>query len=426
MKLTLPAFITFLIWLQAFDFSYASPVAPPFYWGVANAAFQVEGSPIISDWREWTMMPEKIADQSNAEIATDFWHRYEEDFRLAKELGSNSFRISIAWERLQPQKGKWDETALAHYKKIILTMRKYELEPFVTLHHFVLPKWVSDEGGVLAPQFSNYFSDYALKVVAALSDEPTKVQYWMTFNEPNVLAANGYIWGDWPPGFKGKVWLAINAMKQMAEAHRQSYFKISTLRLAHIKIGVAQHWRDMQAHMNRPVDRAAKAIADKLFNRYFVDRAMKGKKTLDYIGINYYGRTTLAGMSQAPFIGFVNGDGPVTDIGWEIYPQGLEHVLLDVTKRYKLPLIVTENGLADNSDKWRSEFLKGHIAALMRAKEKGANVFGYMHWSLTDNFEWAQGLTPRFGLVGIDYTDQSRRPRPSFYTYKDIIKKYKH
>ncbi len=427
-----------------------------FLWGVANAAFQVEGAvidgvPTKSDWYEWTHTPGKITDGTNADQATDFWNMYEKDFKLASELGVNSFRLSVAWERIQPKENQWDEEALSHYQKIIEKMREYGLEPIVTLHHFVLPKWVVDKGGLLSPDFPRIFAIYAQHVVAALTKKPYSVHFWITFNEPAVLAMKGYVSGEWPPGLKGDTQKALKAQSQMAEAHIQAQREIKKLSIPDLKLGIAQHWRDFQPKTNSFFDRKVRSFLDLAFNRYFINILMTGnpcskffrvfcpssslrvhEKVLDFIGINYYGRTIVSFVGLPGLYKTEEGPGPKSDMGWEVYPEGMYTVLKEVSK-FGLPIMVTENGVADHGikkpdgrvfDPTREKFLRDHIDYMFKARDEGVNVIGYMYWSLTDNFEWSSGTTPRFGLVEFDYGTQSRKPRDSFDIYKSIIRSH--
>lgn len=392
-----------------------------FFWGVANAAFQVEGSPVESDWTQWTSSPGKIADGTDANKATRFWNSYEEDFDLAKELGSTMFRISIAWERVEPSPGQFNEEALNHYEKMVTALRARNIEPMVTLHHFVLPAWLSKKGGLESADFADHFTSFTLKVVEKLSWGTSQVRWWMTFNEPIVLITGGYILGEWPPG-KKNIFAALKASRAIAKAHNQAAKAIrkSSEVPKEIKLGLAYHWREMKSENFGALNGTVEKVMDWIFNTGFLDSV--NMKDLDYLGINYYGKSVLHFQSKWPFIKIDEGDGPTTDLGWVIHPEGLGEVLKDAYNKYKLPIVISENGLADATDEKRPDFLKAHIEQVKSAIKNGIPVIGYLHWSITDNFEWAKGLSPRFGLVAIDYEDGKRRPRPSFHVYKEIIK----
>lgn len=428
--------------LVSFFANAEAPVWPfrDFLGGAANAAFQVEGSPVESDWTRWTHEPGKIADGTNADRATDFWKRYDEDFALAAKLGANSFRISIAWERIEPRVGVFNAEALAHYETMIVAMRRHGLEPVVTLHHFVLPAWLADRGGLEAADFPVLFERYAERVVQRLAREPARVRLWMTFNEPMVLVHSGYLKGQWPPGHMNDAAGAMRAAANMARAHIRT---VTRLRAANPETlwSVAAHWRDFQP-VGGWLDGAFAKLSNWAFNQQFLDSIHTGKllfwmpgsgvererialpggrSTMDYVGVNYYGRMQVAFTPKPPFVVVSEGPGEKQDLGWEMYADGLDHVARNIHHRYSLPIFVTENGLADANDRWRAKFIDEHLAALRRARDSGIPVVGYLHWSLTDNFEWAEGLKPRFGLVEIDYASGARKPRPSFDKYRQRL-----
>ena len=423
MRSSLVFAIVLLIWSTAFA---AEPAQRPFLWGVANSAFQVEGAPADSDWYRFTHTRGAIKDGTNADVATDFWNRYDEDFALAQGLGANAFRMSLAWERIEPQRGKWDEDALDHYEKIILDLRARGLEPVVTIWHTALPEWVASEGGVLSPHFINDFSDYAAKVVARFYKGQTHVRYFLTLNEPTTYAESAYIDGGYTTGIKGNYVKFVEAIHRQADAHVAAYNKIHELPDSNdVMVGYAQDMEDFQPKNPwNPMDRLARYFSELMYNRSFIDRIAGNTiafPAIDFLGVNYYNRNIVS----FTFDGFVktsNGSGPVSQTGQEVYPQGLEHVLRKASK-YRLPIMITENGVADPSDQLRSDFLRDHIHYLMKARDQDhIPVIGYMHWSLTDNFEWNYGSQIHYGLVAIDYTNNLKRiPRASYYVYKDLI-----
>jgi beta-glucosidase len=392
----------------------------PFFWGVGHSAFQVEGSPGRSDWSMATETPGRIADGTNANRATDFWNDPDKDFELAQQLGSNMFRLSVAWERIEPKPGQWDENALAQYEKIILGIRKRGMEPLVTLHHFVLPDWMADKGGINSEDFSNHFAQFSMKVVRRLAIGPAQVKWWMTINEPAVLVTGGYILGEWPP-FKKSFSESRSAIKNLSRAHNvvTQLIRNSIDLPRDLKVSIAYHWTDIQAEGFGLFNGLIAKIGDYFFNRYFLDSVAIN---LDYLGMNYYGRKVVRLIGKWPFFSVDEGQGKMSDLNWVIYPEGLGRSLKDAFETYQLPILIAENGVADASDSLRAEFLRTHVAQIQSAKSRGIPVIGYLHWSLTDNFEWARGLTPRFGLVEVNHKTGERKPRPSFRVFQDIIK----
>ena len=428
-----------------------SAVADPFFWGVASSAFQVEGHPKDSDWRRWTHTPGKIKDGTNADLVSDFWNRYDEDFALAQDLGVNAYRISVAWERIETQPGVYDFKALAHYQKMILSMRKRGMEPVITLQHFVLPGWLADQGGLLAPGFAESFRNFSALVFQALAPAPYSVRYWITLNEPNVLALASYFGGVFPPG-KNNGGLSARAQAALAKAHIFATIRLRELwsrnqNWAQPKIGLALNWVHLEPKNPNFQDQLFTSIGQKNYNETFVNAVLTGNLEfghillggkvsqkvslppnyvgLDYLGLNYYFREQVYAQPWPPFYGHGPGPADKTDLGWEIFPQGLEAGLKKAHTLWKLPLLISENGIADQNDTRRASFLDSHLKAMNRAMASGVPVIGYLHWSLTDNFEWAEGLNQRFGLVAVNYSTLQKTRRPSFEFYKQWIARAK-
>jgi beta-glucosidase len=416
--------LSLILLLSISTFPSAHAASAPFLWGVANSAFQVEGSPKDSDIYRDTHTKGYVKDGSNADIATDFWNRYDEDFALAQNLGVNGFRMSIAWERIEPARGQWDEDAIAHYEKMILAMRARGIEPVVTLFHNVLPIWVSEKGAMLSPTFTEDFAEFASHTVDRLANGPAQVHYWLTFNEPTTYAEGSYMAGG------GSSANFLHLIRAQSKAHIAAFKKIKALANADkIKIGYAQDWEDFEVtnKANLPNDMAL-YFTDRFYNRGFLSQIIKampgGKPALDYLGINYYTRSQVK-FSFKEFAKVAPGPGPESTMGMEICPDGFEKVLKRAA-RYKLPILVTENGVTDINDSLRPKFLEDHIHYLLKAiQEDLVNVIGYMHWSLTDNFEWESGLSQHYGLVAVDYSTLVRTPKPSYYVYKKLIEENK-
>lgn len=375
-----------------------------FYFGAATSSHQVEGGQ-TNDWTEW----EVESGHERSGRAADHWNRYEEDFDLAKKLGHNAHRFSIEWSRVEPEEGKFDEAALAHYRAVVKALRKRGIEPFVTLWHFTLPLWVARQGGWESERTVEHFARYVGRVASYLKDD---VKFWMTQNEPEICAHMAYLSGRWPPGAKNPL-RALSVFFRLMRAHRAAYAVLKGIAPG-AQVGIAKNHIYFEAAGMSVWNQMLKAIADWWWNFLFLDRT---KDALDFIGVNFYFHNRIDGWFNK------NANEKVSDMGWELLPETLFHALMEL-KRYRKPLYVTENGLADARDLHRADYIRESLGAVKRAIDAGADVRGYLHWSLLDNFEWADGFAPRFGLVKVDYRTFARRIRPSALVYRDMIKKW--
>ncbi len=392
-----------------------------FFWGAATSAHQVEGG-MANDWSKWEYSHDRLADLKARNLnpdnfisgrAADHYRRFEEDFTLAASLGHNAHRFSIEWSRIEPIEGVFNEAALNHYRDVILALRRRGLEPFVTLWHFTLPRWLAKKGGWLHRQSPEYFARYSAKVAAALGDIVT---YWITINEPEIYAKNAYLFGIWPPQRKNplRYWLC---RRHLMQAHRRAYAEIKRADPGST-IGWAKNYIYFEPVEPTLIARLTASFLDWHWNQRFFNTL---RSYQDFIGLNYYfyRRVTAFGVLPPPV------RAPHSDLGWEIAPEKLYATLMRLM-RYQLPIFILENGLADTADAQRSRFIEMHIAAMEKAIHAGADVRGYFHWSLLDNFEWHLGFGPRFGLIAVDYATLERKPRPSAIVYKAIIKQAHH
>jgi beta-glucosidase len=407
-----------------------------FLWGSATAAHQVEGNNRNSDWWEWEHRKGTIADGTTSEVACDQYNRYASDFDLVKQLHQNAHRFSLEWSRIEPREGVFSARAINHYRRVIEALRERDIEPMVTLHHFTNPMWLMKEGGWTNPKVVEYFSRYTKVVATEFGDI---VRHWVTINEPAVYAYNSYVEGIAPPGSQS-VRLAALVMTNMLRAHGLAYHILHEIaQLPGCNVGIAKHIRIMDPLRPRNIlDRAAAKISDFLFNQWFLDAVETGRlawpigmgqkvqllaDTQDFIGLNYYSREMVRfnlWQPQSLFIKNLTRPGaPTNDLGWELYPEGFFRVLMRL-KRYEKAIYITENGVPATDDAMRRTFLKEHLAQMHRAISNGVDVRGYFHWSLLDNFEWEEGLTPRFGLIHVDYATQKRTPRPSAEIFAEI------
>lgn len=404
-----------------------------FFWGTAVASHQVEGNNTNNDWWEFEKQG-KVRDGQVSGIACDFWNRYEDDIKLMKELNNNAFRFSLEWSRIEPRPGYFDDSAIEHYRKIIIRLRENNIEPFVTIHHFTNPLWISKEGGWLNPKTIDYFLRYTEKVAKSFKD---LVKYWITINEPNAYAFTSYAMGMFPPQEKSIIKM-LKVLNNMVKAHGKAY-AILHENIPDSKVSIAYNVMVFDPiRENSYVDRKIQRFLDNLYNLTFINAIINGKfsspfikedipyvkNTLDYLGINYYTRVRV-GFSLKDFPYFIKQYVPEnverSDFGWEIYPEGFYRVLKRFWEMTHIPIIVTENGISDAKDDKRPKFLISHLLQLYRAIEDGVKVEGYLHWSLMDNFEWAEGFYQRFGLFEMDYNTLERKWRESAKIYKNIV-----
>lgn len=381
-----------------------------FYWGAATSAYQVEGNNIHSDWWSWERAD---STRTKAGKACDHYNLFDDDFKLASLLGHNAHRLSIEWSRIELSPGVINKRAIAHYREVLESLKKHGLTSFVTLHHFTNPNWFAKRGGWLRADSPDLFVKYVREVVINLGD---LVDFWITINEPMVYVSQSYWQRRWPPQEKSfvGVWRVIN---NMARAHKLAYREIHRHQ-PNASVGIAKHLVAYQpADFRRIGDRWVAAVEDWWFNHRFFSLT---RDTHDYIGVNYYFLLKKK-FSIIPLrVSSVLGKGNKSDMGWPIDAGGFEQVLLHM-RRYGRPIYVLENGIADANDDQRADFICSHLRALERAQAKGADVRGYLHWSLLDNYEWDKGFDPRFGLVEVDYETMVRRPRSSAYVMRAII-----
>ena len=393
-----------------------------FLWGAATSSYQVEGNNSNSDWWPW----EKAVGKENSGAACRHYELYNQDFDLAKELNHNAHRLSIEWARVEPNEGEFSQEALKHYVDVILALRSRGIEPMVTLHHFTNPIWFSQSGAWENKRSVERFFRYCEVVTRALAKH---VHYWVTINEPSIYASHSYIFGQWPPQTKS-VWKTKAVYDNMTWAHIKAYHLMhkiyKELNFSKPSVGVAQHVQAIVPCTNSLRDRWATSLRKKWFHFGIFDEIMK-HKAMDFIGLNYYSRqqVELTGWGLGNFVWETcnSNHDPCTknSLGWDIYPQGLCQVLLEL-KKYNVPVVITENGICTLDDNQRWDFIQSHLKAVHQAISQGANVAGYLYWSLMDNFEWAQGFTPRFGLIEIDYTTYKRTVRESARKFAQICK----
>lgn len=393
--------------------------------GTATASLQIEGGDRANNWYDWAQLPGTIADGSTPLRATDHWVRWRKDTALMAELGMQTYRMSLEWSRIEPKPGDFDRAAIARYREEVEAIRAAGIVPLVTLHHFSHPSWFQGLGAFTSPHAPDRFLRFVEVVVEALGDLVTD---WVTINEPNVYAVQAHLFGEAPPGTRD--WGAVRAtLRHMAIAHCRAYRRIHEL-LPEARVGFAHHAR-VFAPRNRwnPLHRVMSVLDRALFQDLLADAMLGGRfprllgrapadvtpgRYYDYLGLNYYSRSAVRGIDDGTFPG-----APVNDLGWEIYPEGLVEVARDLHERYPAPIWVTENGTADARDAFRARFVHEHL----RAAATSALPFErYYHWCFVDNWEWAEGEEPRFGIVALDFETQERTPRDSARFLQAVIR----
>ena len=394
-----------------------------FLWGAATSAHQVEGQNIYNDW--WQAEQGHLLKEASV-LACKHYELYAEDFAIAQQLNHNCHRFSIEWSRIEPQEGNFQATEIEHYRKIIADLKSKGMEPIVTLHHFTNPTWFSQKGGWTKFKLQKYFLRFVDKIVKEFADQ---VKFWITINEPLVYSSHSYLLGAWPPK-EHSLFKTAKVTLNLASAHIKAYRIIHQIyrqkSLASPMVGIAANLQAFEICQPTLKNKLARYLRDRLYNFYFIEELLR-KKTLDYIGVNYYGRNLVDARSwlirHLLLDTCCDNHYPLrkNSLGWDIYPQGLYKLLISL-KKYNLPVLITENGICTQDDALRWDYIREHLEELHRAIGQGVGVIGYIYWSLIDNFEWDKGFAPRFGLVGVDYQNYKRTIRPSAKKLAEVFK----
>ena len=395
-----------------------------FSFGVSTAAHQVEGNNSNSDWWEWEKIPGKIKNGQRSGIATDSWGHQDEDISNMKSLGVGVYRYSVEWAKIEPSEGVFDEQMLAQYSDQLDRLARAGIEPMVTLQHFSLPLWVRDHGGWDWDGITDAFEKYVAKVVPVLGN---RVKWWITINEPMSVIAGGYMSDVFPPGVNNLASIGT-PMINMVRAHAHAYHKIHELLdtkgfkpkvgLAHnlIIIDPLKKYNLLERYTakqfgqiyNWAIPDALKTGEFKVFFPFMIDAKAhipEAKNTQDFFGLNYYTRYRVKVdlFSKTKFERVVTPGAPVNDLGWEIYPFGIARLLDQINVRFpRMPIWITENGIADANDHLRTKYIKEHLEFIADRIADGMPIKGYCHWTLNDNFEWAEGFTAHFGFFSLD------------------------
>jgi beta-glucosidase len=405
-----------------------------FLWGASTASHQVEGR-TINQWSVWELenahrlankkypkltrlanwknIESQVRDPSNyvSGEGVDHYNRYKEDFRLIKDLNFNSFRFGLEWSRIEPNKGEWNQEEINHYHDYIDELLKKNIKPILNIWHWTVPVWFADEGGFEKSKNLIYFDNFVKKLIEEYGH---KLEYIITINEPNVYASYSYLTGAWPPQNRDVIKF-VRVFYNLVRAHRRAYNIIKSMRPS-MKIGVANQVANIQAKRPHNIfDELSTKWMRYFWNWWYYERI---KNYQDFLGMNYYFTDYYTGKIEKQ-----NPDFPLSDNGWYMEPEGLYPIILRAWTRFKKPIIITENGLADSGDAYRQWWLEESIFAMERALSEGVKLDGYLHWSLLDNFEWDSGWWPKFGLIEVDRKNNMKRTiRPSARWFSRKIK----
>jgi beta-glucosidase len=417
-----------------------------FIWGVAAAAHQVEGYHTNNQWYLW----ESTVDASGKPMisggqlscmACDHWRRDPQDIRLMKELGVKSYRFSVEWSRIEPKEGVFDSLAIRHYQDVCDSLIAAGIIPMATLHHFTNPIWFEKKGAFEKMENVADFVRFAEVTYLALKD---RVKWWCTINEPAVYVVGGYFQGNMPPG-KKDARLAAVVLRNILEAHVQAYWKIKSLPGGDLmQVGLVKNMTQMDPFRKWHIgDWILANLMDGVFNgttlnflktgKYkfnmptmakLTDENTKAKGSMDFIGLNYYSHYNYKfsfNLDKAFQAKLLPGEIK-TDMDYASYPEGFYRAIKTVSQ-FGVPIIITENGIADASDDHRALFISQYLYAVSKGISEGYDIKGYYYWSLMDNFEWSLGYDMKFGLYSVDWPTQIRILREGAKRYQEIIKK---
>jgi beta-galactosidase len=471
-------------WLGPFNPSPRANFPSTFFWGSATAPYQVEGMLHNTEWYQWESMGH-VANNDHADDGDQSLAFYMADVNTLTQTHQNAYRFGIEWARVFPTATQWqmcrnatpatrqtvchaaaDPTGLAYYHSLLAALRTQHITPLVTMQHYSLPTYVNDltmDYHTQGWQRADLVNDLAAWAAFVAGEYGGEVDWWVTINEPTAFAVTAYFLGAMPPGIQFQPDAVIAAFDNMVHAHAAMYDAIhandtmiaqasggpiSPAQPAYVSI--AQNLaRFFGLDPTDSRDAAAAQLADQLYNRAFYEAMVHGnldanlnghidpgepmndpalRNRADYLGMNYYTTEIVQHNSAIPILHAIpippgNAHGlPLTDYGWDIYPQGLYDTLMWVNA-YALPIVISENGIADHADVNRARYIAEHLAAVAAAMQAGAHVIGYFHWSNIDNFEWSAGFCPHFGLFSVDRTSptRTRTMRPSAMVYQQII-----
>lgn len=403
-----------------------------FLWGAATSAHQVEGG-LHNQWTVWELENAKsLAARASYQYsdldnwskisreaqnppnyvsgrAVDHFSRYEEDFDILKQLNLNAFRFGIEWSRVEPEEGRFSTESINHYRAYIQALKKRGIVPVLTLFHFTLPTWFAERGGFEKRSNIKYFVRFAERIFDEFASD---LRWVITVNEPEIYASESYRHGQWPPQKISRQAEKV-VLLNLAAAHRRIYRRAKK-QYPNLKLSAAKNSSYIYAGDDAWLSQASASWLTWSRDDWFLNQI---KRQLDFLGVNYYFSDQVYGYRVH------NPDDNLNDLGWDMQPANIEYVLERLNDKYKLPIMITENGLADADDQHRKWWIGETIRAMDRAMKKDVKLIGYLHWSLLDNFEWNKGFWPKFGLVSVNRRNMERTIRPSASWYGEVVRR---
>jgi beta-glucosidase len=378
-----------------------------FLWGTATSAHQIEGGNWNNDWWAWEHDDASPCTEPSGD-ACDSWNRWDEDVALVADLGLGSYRLSVEWSRVEPEDGEWSHAAVDHYRRQCEALLAHGVEPTVTFHHFTTPRWLVARGGWEDPATADRFATFSGRLASELGEV---IRRACTINEPNIVATIGWLLGAFPPGKTDRD-LRLRVNDVFVDAHRKA---VDAIRAAApgLPVGLTLSMTEYQA-----VDGGE--LRMERMRRDMEDVFLDATEGDDFLGVQTYSRTR---VGPEGIVGPEEGI-PELDMGYEFWPQALEATVRRAWHYTagRVPLIVTENGIGTADDTQRIAYVYAALEGLLRALADGVDVQGYTYWSLLDNFEWAYGYRPRFGLVSVDRDTFGRTPKPSAAWYAQVVR----
>ena len=402
-----------------------------FLWGAATSAYPTEGGGFDSDWWRWEQRPGRIRDGSSAKFAGGLYECFEDDLDLMRKLGYRAYLFSLEWSRIQPARGLFDESAITHYHAVFDGLASRGIEPVCVLHHVSLPAWLAARGGWAHPRAARLFGQYAERVAAEYAG---RCRWWIPILEPMHALNMAYVERIWPPA-SANLPRAVRALRNLVRAHGSAYQALHA-RQPEAMVGVSVRGRVFAPlDADRAWDLRTARREQRRCNHWFPEAVQRGgllpwrrrrsggQGPFDFLALSYYGSERIRFSAVRPFRLFSQTVAPEGKALRHAEPTpdsaGLES-LIDEMGSYGVPILIAGNGVAADDDRVRCRFLLDHVATLERRIEKGADVQGYFYYALLDGFEWAEGLSPRYGLIHVDQASLARTPNPSAYLYKDI------